>query len=200
MAVGAVDFGRLTRRVNGVCKREFKKTGKAGKLEKRFLTSISYAGYNCEFDTVHALCERVYEMKTNYGLSRFWTPKIQSAALEAGYDVISCCNPMNPEGAPEHIIIPELRLGFVTSSDMLPYDEQPYRRIHMDAMLDKSKLSQNRARLRFSKRMVRSIIQEAVSSLQNSKAAHDGLEELINPHVDFKGIYALATRYCKQLF
>lgn len=207
IAVGAVDFNRLTRRASGVCKREFKKilrdpkeAVRTGKIEKRFISSISYKGYQCEQGTVNTLCDRVYELKTNYGLSRFWTSKLQSAALDAGYDVISCCDPMNPEGAPEHIIIPELKLGFVTSSDLLPYEGTPYRRIHMDAMLDKSKLSANRARLRFTKRMTRSIIQEAVVSLEKAKTAHDKLEKLYNPHVNFKGVYALADKFCKELF
>ena len=40
---------------------------------------------------------------------------------------------------------------------------------------------------------------EAVSGLGLAKAAHDALEGLYNPHVDFEGVYETADRLSQEL-
>ena len=43
------------------------------------------------------------------------------------------------------------------------------------------------------------LLEEAVSSLAEAKAMHDGLEELYNPYVDFERVYATAGTIAAQL-
>lgn len=199
--LGAVDFKRLNRRIKGICQRELKRKGKhkSGAVQKRFLSAISPKGYACDFSTVSTLCGRVYELKSNYGLSGLMLSAFQNTALENGYDVIACYSPMYPEGTCEHLIIPELSLGFVTSTDLIPYDKKAYRRILIDNTIDKAKLKPVNTRIRYSRRMTKSLIDEAVSSLAQVKANHDRLELLYNPHVDFDGVYDLADKYACKL-
>lgn len=200
IASGAVDFRRLAKRCKGISQREFKKTGRTGgNITKRFLSAVTPNGYMCDFTTVDTMCSRVYELASNYGLARFMMSAFQKAAVENGYDVIACYDPLYPDESPEHVLIPELKLGFVTSTGMIPYGGSPYRRILLDNMIDKSQMKATKTRLRFSRKMVKSLIDEAVSSLALSKSHHDKLEAIYNPFVDFDGIYELADKMSWEL-
>ena len=52
---------------------------------------------------------------------------------------------------------------------------------------------EGRARLRFETRMAGLLREEAVTDLRDAKAAHDRLEAVYNPYVDFDGVRALAA-------
>ena len=51
----------------------------------------------------------------------------------------------------------------------------------------------NRARMRFQGRMTGLLRQEAVEALRDAKTAHDALEAIYNPYVDFDGVRARAA-------
>ncbi|MBR5708300.1 MAG: hypothetical protein IKX41_02840, partial [Oscillospiraceae bacterium] len=44
------------------------------------------------------------------------------------------------------------------------------------------------------------LLRAAQGELARAKSLHDGLEEKMNPHVDFFAVYALAERHAKELF
>ena len=99
-----------------------------------------------------------------------------------------CCAPEEPE-RPEHLLIPGLGLAFVTSRRGMEYGGEAYRRLRLDAMADPG----GKGACRFRRRMVETLRQEAVEALREAKAAHDRLEEVYNPYVDFDGVRALAA-------
>ena len=89
----------------------------------------------------------------------------------------------------EHLLIPGLGLGFVTSRPEMEYGGKPYRRICLDAMTE----PKNRARLRFQLRMTALLREEGMVALREAKTNHDALEAVYNPYVDFDGVRALAA-------
>ena len=92
-------------------------------------------------------------------------------------------------GRLEHLLIPELGVAFVTSRPGMAYPGKPYRRVRLDALSH----PENKARLRFRARMAGVLREEGIAALQEAKAAHDLLEGVYNPYVDFEGVRAQAA-------
>ena len=190
---------KLAKRARGILSREVKKTGREpGHAVQRFLSAVSCQGHVCLFDTVDALCRRVYELSDTYGLGAGMLTALAAGAMAAGYDVILCPSPLFPDRA-EHLIVPELGLAFVTSTPTLPYTGRPYRRVRVDAMADGETMKQFKSRLKFSRRVSAALLSEGTAALAQAKAEHDVLESFYNPHVDFDGVYAQARDLTQEL-
>lgn len=188
----------LARRARGIIGREIK-TGSASVTKKRLLSAITPGGLICRFDTARALCPRIYELNDDYGLAHFMLAPILEAALAAKQEVYACYCPMNPENKLEHLLLPGLGLGFVSSSDLYPYDDKPFRRIRLNACLNQEQLRQARSRLRFLRKTERSLLDDAVEALAQAKALHDELEACYNPHMDFESVLATAEQTAAHL-
>ena len=183
------DADRAERRIQGIIARELRgRRGRRGKTVRRFLGSITHRGYLWLFDSVDALCPKVYEFADSWELAAPYLARLHEAAVEQGWDTILCMSPEAP-GQAEHLLIPGLGLAFVTSRPGMDYGKKPYRRIRLDAMTEPS----GKARLRFQARMTALLREEGVAALKEAKASHDALEAVYNPYVDFDGVRALAA-------
>lgn len=190
---------KMAKRAKGIMSREIKKTGrKPGQMKQRFLGAVSCQGISCRFETANALCGKVYELCDTYGVGAGMLTSLAAGAMGAGYDVIVCPCPLFPDRA-EHLIIPELGLAFVTSTPSLPYEGRPYRRVRLDAMIDADLMREYKARLKFSRKVISSLLSEGTEALAQAKAEHDVLEKLYNPHVDFDGVYQQAQAVAGEL-
>lgn len=189
-AVGqSFDAERAGRRVNGIISRELReKGGQTGKTTRRFLGSITHKGYVWRFDSVDALCPKVYEFADSWELAGPSLARLHAAAAEKGWDTIICMAPEEPKRI-EHLLVPGLGLAFVTSRPGMDYGKKPFRRIRLDAMAEPA----GKARLRFQSRMTALLREEGVGALKEAKANHDKLEAVYNPYVDFDGVRALAA-------
>lgn len=186
---GGFDMQRAERRVEGIIQRELRRRGgEAGKTKRRFLGSLTCKGYIWRYDSVDALCPRVYEFADSWELGGAAMARLHAAAVKKGWDTIACVAPEEPERI-EHLLIPGLGLAFVTSKPGMDYGKKPFRRIRLDAMAEVEK----KAPLKFRMRMVSVLRQEAVAALQEAKTCHDRLEAVYNPYVDFDGVRTLAA-------
>ena len=192
-AISPLAAAKMEKRIRTLAARELKKTvsGGPGTLTRRFLGGLTCQGILCRFDTVDALCSRVYACVDPYGLAHAAFTVLQNAALEAGYSVIACPAPMEPDRI-EHILIPALSLAFITTKDTLPYEGEPVRNLRFDNLLDPDWLKRNRARLRFHKKMTRILTEDATAAFLEAKQTHDALEQLYNPCVSFETVYQAA--------
>ncbi|MCI6053861.1 hypothetical protein [Dysosmobacter sp.] len=184
------DADRARRRVEGILSRELRQKGdQSGRTVRRFLGSVTWQGYVWRFDSVDALCPRVYEFADSAELAGELFAQIRARAAERGWDTIACCAPEEPERI-EHLLIPGLGLGFITSRPGMEYGRRPYRRVRLDAMAEQR---EGRARLRFQTRMAALLREEGIAALREAKASHDALEAVYNPYVDFDGVRTLAA-------
>lgn len=191
---------RLRRRARGIVGREIKKNGsQAGEITHRFLSAVTHRGVVCLWDTVSAQAKRVYELSDSYGLAHDLLSDLLTAGAAAGWDAIACPDPMAPDRL-AHLILPGLSLAFVSAPPDQSWPQRPYRRLRLDAMADRELYRLSRPRLRFSRKVAAALEQEAVAGLSQAKAAHDQLEALYNPHVDFDRVYAMADELAGQLF
>lgn len=190
---------QVAKRARGILSREVKRTGGApGRVTRRFLSAVTHMGALCLFDTVDAQCKRVYELSDSYGLAHVMLADLLSGITTAGYDVIACPSPMDPQRL-EHLLVPALSLAFVSSTPALAYEKRPYRRVRLDAMVDEEAAHRGKARLRFSRKISAALVGEAVDSLAQAKAMHDELEALYNPYVDFDRLHAMSDAISEEL-
>ena len=190
-AAARVNFNRarVERRFQGIARRELRRVGtQKGRVIRRFLGSMTYQGYLWRFDSIETLCPRVYELQDRFGFAAPMLEALRRNASERRWDTLCCMSPENPEQI-EHLLIPGLGLGFVTSRPGMEYGATPFRRVRIDALTD----IPDKGALRLETRMVSALREDAFSALRDAKAAHDRLEAVYNPYVDFDGVRSVAA-------
>lgn len=189
---------KIKKRAKGIIAREIPKHGTGGTVTERFLSAVTCRGQMCLFDTADELCKRIYELSDSYGLAHLLLEELLGAAVERGHDAIACPDPMAPNRL-QHLLLPGLGVAFVTGSPELPYPGKPYRRIRLDAMADQEELRRHKARIRFSRKVSRALLDEGMETLAAEKVLHDELEQIYNPHVDFDKVYATAQTITDEI-
>ncbi len=191
---------KLQKRGKGIGAKELKdkKTGETGTVRQRFLDAITHKGSIVCWDTVYAQCPRIYELVDGYGLAHEVLSELLADGLKKGYSMVACPDPMFPEQV-KHLLIPELGLAFVTTQNKGEDGLESYRTIYLDHMIDAELLAQNKARLKFARKVSGALVEEAVVSLVQAKEMHDGLEKNYNPFVDFSMVSTVADRIVGEL-
>ena len=191
---------KLSKRAKGIIGRELHRAGnEAGNVTHRFLSAVSCQGRLTLWDTVSSGFHKVYELQDTFGLAHELLVPILAAATAQGYNVVACPSPLAPDRL-EHLLIPALGLAFVTSNKEQPYSgSRPYRRLHLDAIYS-TREEYIKHRARFAKKVSAALLDGGLEALKSAKAAHDTLENLYNPYVDFSGVYAEADALAAQLF
>jgi len=193
-----LDAGKLLRRTDGIIGRELRGKGNGGGDACRFLGSLTCQGPVWRFDSVQALCPKVYQLQDTYGLAASVILRLHAAAAARGFRAVVCPDPEHVEQM-QHLLLPELGLAFVTSREGMAYTGPAYRRVRLDAMVDPACIKRYKARLRFSARVSAALREEGLDALREAKAAHDQLEALYHPHVDFAGVQQLAREELERI-
>ncbi len=181
----------ISKRAVGIAAREFgraKKNTSHGQRKTRFISSICHSGVVNRLPHALTLCPNVYEIVSEHSLSSPLLAALRETALSAGHDVISCPSPMDPTGPEEHLLIPSLKLAFITSDKNTNLTTRPQKRILADRYMDKAALSGKRSELRRLKKTEDELISQAVSHLEKAFILHDELEEVYRPHMDFGAV------------
>ncbi len=198
IALGGISLEKISKKAKGIISREINKKGSGGARKRRFLSSISSKGYTTLFNTATALADNIYVIDDNFGLGMFLLKPIADAAQDANFDVYLAYSPLCPDRL-EHIIIPELRLAFITSKKYSAYTGEYKRRVRLDAMIDATLLREKKKKIAFSRKLISSTLNEAYSALNELKLLHDDIEALYNPYVDFDAIYESAIELADKL-
>lgn len=192
---------RLTKRATGILNREIKpkQDHSTGSVTQRFLSANTCQGRLALFHSATLQCDTIYQLWDSYGIAHGLLLPLLTGAIQRGYHVVACLNPMNPKRL-EHLLIPELSLAFLSSSPALPLDMECYRKIRLETMLDSGLLKQNRARLRMYRKMYQTLLEETTTILSDNKKIHDQLETLYHPFVDFSHHSHLTAQLGKDIF
>ena len=193
-AAASLDRTKLARRFAGIAARELRRRGEGGVIRKRFLGGPVADGFHWCFDSVETLCARIYELEDTYGLAAEELERMSNAAVEKGWDVIVCLSPLEPE-CPEHLLIPGLGFGVVTSRPGMLYPRTTYRRVRVDAMIS----AEGRGKRKLESKLVSQLQKEAVAALAEAREARMRLEEIYRPYVDFDGVETLAAVEASRL-
>lgn len=192
------DIDGASKRVGGIIKRELGTRHRSGgKVTRRFLSALTCRGHYDFLDTVLTLCDKFYIFESKLGLSPLMLKTVADAALNSGFNIFLCPDPLTPE-FPEAVLIPSLSLGFVSSGSVLSALPEA-RHIHLDPKGDDAPQRVRRSELLRFEKMTAALINEVLSSLSAAKEIHDKLERIYNPNVDFDGVYALCAEHIHSL-
>ena len=116
LTLGCTDTAKIKRAASRIASREFgKPTGRIGEESHRMISAVTPDGITFFTDTVRQLCERIYIIEDdNIASSAALLSLLRGYALSGGHDIITSPSPLSPDGEPEHLLIPDLSLGFVT--------------------------------------------------------------------------------------
>jgi len=196
---GEAEKSRIIKKLKGLAARELKQLDKKGRISYRFISAISCKGIIFLQQSVDELCDRVYTVDNELGMGNFYLDQLSEIAIDKGYDIIACPDPLDPKHM-QAVLIPQLSLGFITTDSESKYAKTPYRHLRLDAMADKSKVSAAKSKLRYSKKLCAQLVNAAIELLSQAKDLHDELEKYYNPHVDFDALYETAADHIRWLF
>lgn len=172
-----------------------------GSEKRRFLSAVTPKGIYSHSKTVRALCSRVIGIDDEYAAGGgLLLERVKNEALNLGRDVISCPCPMEPEGYPEHLLIPDEGLAIISLRQAHTLEVKPDRVIHVSRFFRPDALSGIRCRSIFNKTAARELLSEAVESMKCAKNAHDKLESYYVNAMDFKSADLRCKETIKQLF
>jgi len=173
-AMPAVLYAKLTAFCARLARRLFPApSGQMGKAKERFLSAVTPDGVIFLEETVRTLCDTVWRIEDEQGAaSRLILEQLCAHAVTAGLDVIRCFCPLSPFEKCEHLLIPSLRLAFVTRTPQHDFaDAQKVIRCHR--FIDADALRPQRNRLRFIAHAVPALVEQAVLALREGRSVYE---------------------------
>ena len=172
-----------------------------GKVKKRFLSALTPEGLVLFRDTFSELCDEITVLLDPFGYASSVIIRILTMkACEQGFSPIVCYCPTSPEHRPEHLIIPELSMGFFTSKSWHPEDFGEVSHVDCMRFFDKEALMKHKNRLAFNKRSRDELLTEAVNRLSRAKKIHDELEGYYIESMDFDKAKQYSEELIRDIF
>ncbi len=170
---------KIRRTARGIARREWgSRTTGGGKTLKRFLSAITPLGPLTFYETLQALCPRIYTIEDECGSAgELLLKELTRLAVEAGLTCYVCPCPLFPQAAAQHLLIPSIGLAFTVSNTFHKADFPTYRRLHVSRFTD-AEFAANGARAKFRRRAATELINAATEAAAQAKVYHDQLEEI----------------------
>jgi len=198
-----VNSVKLEKYCERLAEKEFKSSKKGlGKEKIRVFSAVSNKGVYSFADSAKKICGRIYIINDDFGaVSGTILQAVKNHALSAGYNIISSYCPLNPFGTPEHIFVPELSLGFVTSNVHHDFTNSidAYRIVNYRRFTDNDKLKTCKKRLRFNLKAKTQMINRSVELLAEAKTTHDKLEKFYISATNFSKVEELTQKAITEI-
>ena len=191
----------LHRRISGLLKRELPKTRKCldeGTKYVRYLSGYTPYGYQTCTETVRAMCDRVVGLTDSYGIVSDVLAQCADAAMQAGFDIYVCPAPLYGKARIAHLLIPQLRLGFVS----IKRNEKVFavdKRINLDNYIEEPTEQDVQRHIKLLRNLYRDAVAAGTEQIAKAKTYHDLLEQAYRPCMDFAGIDMLVQKWLTRL-
>ncbi|MFA9381469.1 MAG: hypothetical protein ACERKO_10470 [Acetanaerobacterium sp.] len=158
---------------------------RSAKERHRFLSAVTPDGITLFNETISHYCSRLYLIEDEFGAaSNLILQRLRTGIAESGYDVICCWCPLSPFEKLEHILVPELGLGFVTSNKSHPLEFEDVRTLHARRFTSLEALAVRRQRISFNRRATAELIDAAAIVMRQSKEHSKELKRIYLDAVD----------------
>ncbi len=200
IASACTDSGKVNAFAKSLCKKYIPKKSFGGNEQVRYLCGITPKGVVSFSNTALAACQNKIIIEDRYGkVADLIMQNIRHYALSNGYEIITVKNAFLPSRLIDHIIIPELSLGFLREYKFQQF-KSDIRRIHARRFMGAKDIGRSRERLHFNDKVISELLLGAVESLKEAKAVHDKLEENYIAAMDFDRLNSFAKEFSEQLF
>lgn len=176
------------------------KPARKGRELRCFLSSFTKDGVLTYPENASKLCNELYIIDDDFGaVSRIILNRISSLATENGFDIISCRCPMSPSDKIEHLFIPDLSIGFITSNRIHPLKENIDGKTISFKRFTDSVISSKRDSFAFNRKSVLQIFSEAADSLSVAVRAHEQIENIYTSFTDFEYVDILTMKCIEEI-
>jgi len=183
-----IDREKLERYFSGLVADTIPRKSVDGSTSVRFQGTVTSLGI-CDFASANLeSCKNKRIISDSIGaVSSAAMKLIADSAVEKGYDIIVCKNPLSADDRIQSVIVPELSLGFA-SSGFGQIKSDGVRIIHEQRFLKTPPSAQDLSRAAFAKKVSSSLLCEASSLMSQAKLIHDEIEKIYIPAVNFNMI------------
>lgn len=191
---------KLQKEAARIAAKEFDPTEGEGQEERRWLSAVTPQGALPLFETVQALCPRIYTLIDEHGAAAsILLNELKKRAVAAGHTVTVCACPLSPEHRTEHLLIPALGVAFITANSAHTVDFPTFRRLHLSRFGDVELLKEKRARLSFNRHAAEELLDAAAVALTQAREAHRQLESLCGRAMDWDRASAMGETLIQRL-
>lgn len=201
LACDAVNAEKVERFVSRFMKKEFGTVSSfAGKEYYRFLAVMTPYGIDFNTDTLTKMCPKLYCIDDKIGfVSSLLVSQIRESAVLCGFDVVNLMSPFSKNSGPEHIIVPELGLGVITSNEIHPYKGECFRRISAQRFLESEKMKKHKTRIRFNLNAEKELLQQATFLMREAKKYRDEYFEIYSRSFNKEKIQSLEKETVSEI-
>lgn len=159
-------------------------------LKRRYLAAITPHGLQVRWDTVQALCPRIYVIVDEDGAAA--TLLMQTLLHKtAGMGRIACPSPLFPDRRLNALLLPQTGTAFVVSDARFTVDFPVYRRIHATRFYTDDGDRQKRS---FCRRAADEMLNGAAEAMADAAAAHRELEHIVGAATDWDAVTQMGER------
>lgn len=119
--------------------------------------------------------------------------------LSKGYDVVTSYTILFAEPVCEHILVPELKLGFLSSTPLTNLHIENAKIINIHRFYDKAFLSSRKSRLKLNKKACAELVTEASQTMHNALLVHNKLEEYYISAMNFTKMDSLTKEIISDI-
>jgi len=157
-----------------------------GKEDICYISAMTPNGHILLEDTVHSLCGRVIAIEDEAcAASRIILAVLREAALDSGFNIITCPCPFTVDEKIEHLLIPELSLAICTSNRW-HHIRNAERRIHSRRFTDIEKLRERKHKIAFNRKTASELMNCAAVIMGEAKIVHNKIEKYYIDAMDFE--------------
>ena len=172
-----------------IIEKEFKgvKGTGEGTARKLFASAITPSGVVHYLDTLFDDTYKLYLVISSWGagVSEMLGKIAEEAQIRGlGAEIYYC--PMDPAHRIEHVVIPDIKLVFVSENRYVDIEARPDAIVDLTAYADEREL--DREDLKLSESEFDALLREAVFTLRRAKETHDEMEKFYVPSMDFEGV------------
>lgn len=170
-----------------------------GNTRRLFAEAVTPSGIVHHLESLTDSAEKVYSVKNLWGVGvHELLENISSEAVSRGLDVELYYSPFAPRTHIDHLLIPALKLSFVSENHSFKPEEN-WLTLDMTQYTDLSQTEPQKDSLAFDEATFRTLLDKAIHALSGTKKLHDELEGYYIPHMDFERVDQKEQEICRQI-
>ena len=172
------------------------KDAEKGRETRRYLSAIGTHGY-IKSDTLKQKAKRILAVTERHGLEYLFMNALYASLSRLGIKMTVCTTPLVSSHIEAIYVESERVLFAVMNETEVP---EAVKIINCDRFVSREALSERRARLRFAEKCERSLMEGALSSLEEAGRIHENLEKIYGRYVDFSAVDRIKSRMISEIF
>ncbi|MDD4796740.1 MAG: hypothetical protein PHO66_03115 [Eubacteriales bacterium] len=169
-----------------------------GVLRRLFATGPTPGGQISFLDSALQSCQRVYTLTGRPGSGAgALMAQVLETALARGLSVEAFYCPLDPQGPPEHLILPSVGAAVVTANAYHKPAAAPHAQIDMDAYVDSAALDESV--LDFDTEQAGVLTHAALAALRKLTDLREEWAQLYQPHMEFDKADALCVEISREM-